>query len=210
VSSATAIWLGSDGDARQVESRLHRLGIGAARADRAFDAPEQVHLITDVEPDVIGLALDRPCPQRTRLARVGAAGAHARRRQAPGARFAQHRARLRQIGGGDAQVGVRGQRVGHQLVEQGIAEQAPPRPRRLLAAERGRLARLEERGLRRRRGDRRDMARPDGAGRERQRARRGDQHRTGHQKFSTGTSPPLVRLRRNQRLARSPRRRQRT
>src|SRR3546814_6808623 len=58
---------GRDGDAGQVECRLHRIGVGAARADRAFDAAEQVDLIADVEPDVIAFALDRTDRKSTRL-----------------------------------------------------------------------------------------------------------------------------------------------
>src|SRR3546814_8942657 len=78
---------GRDGDAGQVECRLHRIGVGAARADRAFDAAEQVDLIADVEPDVIAFALDRTkARRRTRLARIGPARTDAGRRQAPGLR----------------------------------------------------------------------------------------------------------------------------
>src|SRR5690606_42090792 len=65
--------LGDHGDAGQVVSRLDRLEIGLARADRAAHAAEQVALVADVEPGVVELAVGpraRLALRRARLAAV--------------------------------------------------------------------------------------------------------------------------------------------
>src|SRR3546814_13869239 len=76
---------------------------------------------------------------------------------------------LREVGGGDAQVGVGGERLPDQRVERRIAEQTPPFARRLVAGEDGRLAAFDEGCLRWRGGRRRVVGGAAGAGRSEER-----------------------------------------
>ncbi len=179
-----------DGDAREVERGLHRVGIGVGRADRTADPTEQVDLVSHVQPDIIAFALDRTeaAGRGPRLTRIARAGRNVGGGQSPRPRFLQHRARLPQIGGGHAQVGIRRQRLFDQRVERGVAEQAPPFARRLVAGEGGRLALFQKRVLRGRRRFGRHIGRTDRAGAERERA--GGEHQGADHREVSGVGPP--------------------
>ncbi len=175
--------LGGDGDPAEVEGGLDRLDVGAARLDRAADTAEQVELVADVETGIEDEVRPLPFP------RIGIsdAAAHGRRRQPPRAGLPQHRAGLAKIGGGHPQVGVAGQRLLDQAVEQRIGEQAPPASRRLVAGEGGRGG-AGEAALVRRAENGRPVIGSDGeAGGERQR-RQGRDERAPHSAGSGGGS----------------------
>ncbi len=96
-------------------------------------------------------------------------GAERGRRQALGSRLAEDRARAAQVGGGDADVGVRHQRLGDERIERRIVVELPPAVRQRLRRHRDRIARDEVTG-RGGRGRRGVIVRPDDAAGERQQA----------------------------------------
>ena len=175
-----------DGDAGEIESGLDRLGIGTARLDRAVDPPEQVELVGDVEPDIIGIARRagaRKAERLARLARIGRASRDRRRGEPAGATLAQHGAGAAQVCFGDAQIGIGGEGLADQCVQRRIAEKLPPLTLRLVPGEGGR-GRAGEGRLRGRTRRRRFVIRTDDAARQRERADAGEENPSHH------ASPP--------------------
>ncbi len=162
---------GGDADADIVARGGHRLDIGTARFDRAADAAVEVERIGGTEAEIIAdragqmLGHARGTRQRFAAADRGAD-------LAPRLGLAQHCLRRGEIGIGDAQVGIGGQRFGDQRVEPGVVIEFPPMIGQVGIAEARTLGRLEI-TLRARRGRGRMLGRMivrpgGGAGAERQ------------------------------------------
>jgi hypothetical protein len=167
--------LGGDGDPSEIEGGLDRFDIGAAGFGCPADAAEQVELIADVEPGIEGdVRATGPWIGEARPRR------EVRRGQAAGADFAQDGPCLSEVGRGDAKVGIGGERLLDEAIEDRVGEQAPPAPGRLVAGK-GRRTRAHELTLRRRRRCRRRIVWSDrGAGGEGKRAGRGEQFSERH------------------------------
>ena len=114
--------------AHDIGIRRRRADIPACGLDGAADPPEQVDLVGDVEPavDQPAFAVDAGHALDLREAIVGGTGAERRLRHAIVAHLAQRRPGAFETRDGDANVGIGGERVGDQAVEDGILVELPP------------------------------------------------------------------------------------
>jgi hypothetical protein len=123
-----ATWCDVDLTARSCAARGQR-PVGGAPA--GADSAEQVELPARDETGAEVVADEWDAPHLARLAAPGA-GSQVELGRGLGAGKARQRPRLVQVGRGDAQVGIGGQRRGHQRIELGILEAAPELRDRLL------------------------------------------------------------------------------
>ncbi len=148
---------------------LCRADVAACGLDVAADSTGEIDLVADVEADVIGSALAVETGEVLELRGAGVIAARARvyLGLAVGLGAAQGCAGAVEPGDGDAEIGVRRERVRDEAVEDRVAVHPPPvvvRRRRD-----GRGVGGDERGRRLGWGDRRDIVGAGGAGGERQR-----------------------------------------
>jgi hypothetical protein len=121
-----------DIDADEVFGGGGRLGVGARGFDGAADAAEQVEVVGHRERAVETgrrfrfQSLQRGDQIGRRTLAVGRARLDLGRGEASGARALQHGQRLFQVGGGNLQVAVLGQRLADQVVQHRIVVELPP------------------------------------------------------------------------------------
>jgi hypothetical protein len=141
-----------DIDPRQIERRLRRPDIGLPGLDRAFQPPEQVEIVGDALGPGIGKAGLQRDGRALGVARglpVGRVERQAGLRRAGKFRPAQGGLRLLQAGQRDTQIGVVGERLLLQPIEQRVVVEPPPARRQRALLVIGGIARAEEGGGRR-------------------------------------------------------------
>ena len=127
-----------DRHAHGIAGRLHSLRIGTGRLDRAADAAEQVNLPTQRQAAILRplrLILGEGAARALHSVAIADPAIDVGGRQASCLGLAQRGAGPGEIGGGDAQVGVGGQRLRHQRIERRIIIEFPP----LVRQRRGRI-----------------------------------------------------------------------